>query len=53
MRGARSAKWVATALVVALAATACGGSDDSGGGDGNASAGNPDGIVRIDGRGLV
>ncbi|WP_059013189.1 peptide ABC transporter substrate-binding protein [Streptomyces specialis] len=44
MRGARSAKWVATAIVVALAATACGGSDD--GGDG---AGNPDGIVRVDG----
>src|SRR5690606_34992800 len=31
MRGARSAKWVAGAIVVALAATACGGgSDDKG-----------------------
>ncbi|WP_432138691.1 MULTISPECIES: peptide ABC transporter substrate-binding protein [unclassified Streptomyces] len=28
MRGARSAKWVAGAIVIALAATACGGSDD-------------------------
>ncbi|MBT2489229.1 ABC transporter substrate-binding protein [Streptomyces sp. ISL-96] len=30
MRGAKSAKWVAGAIVVALAATACGGSSDSG-----------------------
>jgi oligopeptide transport system substrate-binding protein len=29
MRGAKSAKWVAGAIVVALAATACGGSKDS------------------------
>ncbi|MFD4606591.1 MULTISPECIES: ABC transporter substrate-binding protein [unclassified Streptomyces] len=29
MRGARSAKWVAGAIVIALAATACGGGDDS------------------------
>ncbi|MFE7229382.1 ABC transporter substrate-binding protein [Streptomyces sp. NPDC057596] len=28
MRGARSAKWVAGAIVIALAATACGGGDD-------------------------
>jgi oligopeptide transport system substrate-binding protein len=37
MRGARSAKWVAGAIVVALAATACGSGDDSddeGGGGG-------------------
>jgi oligopeptide transport system substrate-binding protein len=30
MRGAKSAKWVAGAIVVALAATACGGGSDSG-----------------------
>ncbi|MET7716071.1 ABC transporter substrate-binding protein [Streptomyces sp. NPDC005407] len=30
MRGAKSAKWVAGAIVVALAATACGGGGDSG-----------------------
>ncbi|MDT0265428.1 ABC transporter substrate-binding protein [Streptomyces sp. DSM 44915] len=49
MRGARSAKWVASAIVVAFAATACGGSDgDDSGGDG-ASGGSSDGIVRIDG----
>ncbi|MFF4487260.1 ABC transporter substrate-binding protein [Streptomyces sp. NPDC001544] len=33
MRGAKSAKWVAGAIVVALAATACGGGDDNGGGN--------------------
>ncbi|WP_196218294.1 peptide ABC transporter substrate-binding protein [Streptomyces blattellae] len=33
MRGARSAKWVAGAIVIALAATACGGSDDDSGDD--------------------
>ncbi|MDT0342489.1 peptide ABC transporter substrate-binding protein [Streptomyces litchfieldiae] len=50
MRGARSAKWVASAIVVALAATACGGGDDDEGGNGGDNAGgNPDGIVRIDG----
>lgn len=32
MRGAKSAKWVAGAIVIALAATACGSSDDNGGG---------------------
>ena len=31
MRGARSAKWVAIAAVVALSATACGGGDDGDG----------------------
>ncbi|WP_258024573.1 peptide ABC transporter substrate-binding protein [Streptomyces bambusae] len=30
MRGAKSAKWVAGAIVVALSATACGGGDDKG-----------------------
>lgn len=30
MRGAKSAKWVAIAAVVALGVTACGGGDDSG-----------------------
>lgn len=49
MRGARSAKWVASAIVVAFAATACGGSDgDDSGGDG-ASGGDSAGIVRVDG----
>lgn len=42
MRGARSAKWAASAIVVALAATACG-SDDS------AGEPHPDGFVRVDG----
>ncbi|MFJ2812083.1 ABC transporter substrate-binding protein [Streptomyces sp. NPDC087294] len=39
MRGARSAKWVAIAAVVALGATACGGGGDgaSGGSDGSVS----------------
>ncbi|TDC68762.1 peptide ABC transporter substrate-binding protein [Streptomyces hainanensis] len=44
MRGARSAKWVVSAIVVAMAATACGGGDDSGDGDGEAAD-----IVRVDG----
>jgi oligopeptide transport system substrate-binding protein len=37
MRGAKSAKWVAGAIVIAFAATACGGSGDSGG-DGKSSS---------------
>ncbi|MFJ9355867.1 peptide ABC transporter substrate-binding protein [Streptomyces mirabilis] len=37
MRGAKSAKWVAGAIVIAFAATACGGSGD-GGGDGKSSS---------------
>ncbi|WKX72387.1 ABC transporter substrate-binding protein [Streptomyces sp. XD-27] len=49
MRGAKSAKWVAMAAVVALAATACGG-DDSGSGnsdaDINKGTANPEGIVK-------
>jgi oligopeptide transport system substrate-binding protein len=44
MRGALRAKWVATAGVVALAATACGGSGGSGGSDDNAAI-DPNGIV--------
>lgn len=39
MRGAKSAKWVAGAIVVALAATACGGNDD--GGDKPKASGKP------------
>ncbi|UED84366.1 peptide ABC transporter substrate-binding protein [Streptomyces profundus] len=50
MRGARSAKWVASAIVVALAATACGGSDDDDSTSDGASDGNSGGgIVRVDG----
>ncbi|GAA2243172.1 peptide ABC transporter substrate-binding protein [Streptomyces ruber] len=45
MRGAKSAKWVAGAIVVALAATACGGGSEDGG---NKTAGQPDGYVSID-----
>ncbi|MEU6810238.1 ABC transporter substrate-binding protein [Streptomyces sp. NPDC046831] len=39
MRGANSAKWVAGAVIVALAATACGGSDNDGGSKGAGKAG--------------
>ena len=45
MRGAKSAKWVAGAIVVALAATACGGGDDSAGDDMNKGKADPNGIV--------
>ncbi|MGX1881047.1 peptide ABC transporter substrate-binding protein [Streptomyces sp. NPDC055287] len=46
MRGAKSAKWVAGAIVVALSATACGGSDS---GDTDAKEkGKPAGYVSID-----
>ncbi|MFE9258991.1 ABC transporter substrate-binding protein [Streptomyces sp. NPDC006879] len=46
MRGAKSAKWVAGAIVVALSATACGGAkSDSGKGK---EAGKPEGYVSID-----
>ncbi|MEE1927749.1 ABC transporter substrate-binding protein [Streptomyces sp. TRM 70351] len=46
MRGAKSAKWVASAIVVALAATACGsGSDD---GEETSSSGKPEGYVSIE-----
>ncbi|MGV9252223.1 peptide ABC transporter substrate-binding protein [Streptomyces sp. NPDC003697] len=39
MRGANSAKWVAGAIIVALAATACGGGDNDGGSKGSGKAG--------------
>jgi len=42
MRGAKSAKWVAMAAVVALGATACGGGGDSG--DDDNAAVNPNGV---------
>ncbi|MFI9581361.1 ABC transporter substrate-binding protein [Streptomyces sp. NPDC052236] len=45
MRGANSAKWVAGAIVVALAATACGGDDSGGGSDG---AVDPNGIFSVE-----
>ncbi|GFH37761.1 peptide ABC transporter substrate-binding protein [Streptomyces pacificus] len=46
MRGAKSAKWVAGAIVVAMAATACGGgSGDEGK---KSSSGKPEGYVSID-----
>ncbi|MGP4049448.1 peptide ABC transporter substrate-binding protein [Streptomyces sp. 2A115] len=47
MRGAKSAKWVAGAIVVALAATACGGSDNDSNEDG-AGATDPKGIFSVD-----
>ena len=46
MRGAKSAKWVAGAIVVALAATACGGNDD--GGDKPKASGKPAGYVSME-----
>ncbi len=46
MRGAKSAKWVAGAIVVALAATACGSGDGDSGKKG--TAGQPAGYVSID-----
>lgn len=46
MRGAKSAKWVAGAIVVALAATACGGSSDKG--EDKGTSGKPAGYVSID-----
>ncbi|MEU5615115.1 ABC transporter substrate-binding protein [Streptomyces sparsogenes] len=47
MRGAKSAKWVAMAAIVALAATACGGDggSDSGNNDMNKGAADPNGIL--------
>ena len=48
MRGAKSAKWVAGAAIIALAATACGGGD-SGDGDKSAKgAVDPDGIFSVE-----
>ncbi|MEW2487294.1 hypothetical protein [Streptomyces sp. NPDC048411] len=45
MRGAKSAKWVAGAAIIALAATACGGGDSGKGkgGDNANGAVNPNG----------
>lgn len=45
MRGAKSAKWVAGAAIIALAATACGGGDD----DADKSKGGSKGAVNADG----
>ncbi|MFD8676497.1 ABC transporter substrate-binding protein [Streptomyces seoulensis] len=44
MRGAKSAKWVAIAAIVALGATACGGGGDDGSGDGGSRAVNAKGV---------
>ncbi|MFF0010215.1 ABC transporter substrate-binding protein [Streptomyces sp. NPDC005374] len=44
MRGAKSAKWVAIAAVVALGATACGG----GGDDGSSGSGKGNGVVSVE-----
>ncbi|MFD8422107.1 ABC transporter substrate-binding protein [Streptomyces sp. NPDC059466] len=44
MRGAKSAKWVAIAAVVALGATACGG----GGGDSSSGSGKGNGVVSVE-----
>ncbi|MFF7855513.1 ABC transporter substrate-binding protein [Streptomyces sp. NPDC007904] len=48
MRGAKSAKWVAVAAVVALGATACGGGSGDGGSDNNNAAVDPKGIFSVD-----
>ncbi|BBC33212.1 hypothetical protein SGFS_045060 [Streptomyces graminofaciens] len=49
MRGAKSAKWVAIAAVVALSVTACGGGSDKGDDGGNdKGAVNPKGIVTFE-----
>ena len=50
MRGAKSAKWVAGAVVVALAATACGGGSDDGGSDSDKGAVDPNGMFSDRGR---
>ncbi|MFF3309217.1 ABC transporter substrate-binding protein [Streptomyces sp. NPDC002952] len=47
MRGAKSAKWVAIAAVVALGATACGGSDGDSG-KGNKAAVDPNGKFSVE-----
>ncbi|MEU1311168.1 ABC transporter substrate-binding protein [Streptomyces cinnamoneus] len=46
MRGAKSAKWVVGAIVVAMAATACNGGGDSKSSSG--SGGKPEGYVSVD-----
>jgi oligopeptide transport system substrate-binding protein len=45
MRGAKSAKWVVGAIIVAMAATACSSSDS---GDSKSTSGQPAGYVSID-----
>ncbi|MBA0051390.1 ABC transporter substrate-binding protein [Streptomyces sp. AJS327] len=45
MRGARSAKFAASAIVVVMAATACGGSGDGGSSSGEA---DPDGVLSVE-----
>jgi oligopeptide transport system substrate-binding protein len=47
MRGAKSAKWVAIAAVVALGATACGGGNDDSGSDSKAAI-DPNGTFSIE-----
>ena len=47
MRGAKSAKWVVGAIVVALAATACGGGKSDGGSDAKGAV-DPNGIFSIE-----
>ncbi|WP_420035407.1 peptide ABC transporter substrate-binding protein [Streptomyces sp. cg28] len=47
MRGAKSAKWVAGAAIIALAATACGGSDNDGD-KGSAGAVDPNGTFSVE-----
>src|SRR4051812_21835721 len=47
MRGAKSAKWVAIAAVVALGATACGGSGDDKGSDSKAAV-DPNGKFSVE-----
>ncbi|WP_405938646.1 ABC transporter substrate-binding protein [Streptomyces sp. NBC_00726] len=50
MRGAKSAKWVAGAAIIALAATACGGGDDDADKGSKTAKGavNPDGIFSVE-----
>ncbi|MFC8986297.1 ABC transporter substrate-binding protein [Streptomyces sp. SID9913] len=48
MRGAKSAKWVAIAAVVALGATACGGGSGDSGNDNSNAAVDPKGIFSVD-----
>ncbi|MET9929883.1 MULTISPECIES: ABC transporter substrate-binding protein [unclassified Streptomyces] len=47
MRGAKSAKWVTGAIIVALAATACGGGKSDGGSDAKGAV-DPNGIFSIE-----
>ncbi|MFG2558935.1 ABC transporter substrate-binding protein [Streptomyces sp. NPDC048496] len=47
MRGAKSAKWVAGAAIIALAATACGGNDDNSSGKDKGGSGKAGGTFRL------